>query len=306
MLGGNWHRLYYGLSFPNYCGFPQRVWVVCSFHRGLFLWLGKFILETFTYLDTLIRIVSTSTHLRNSYLLPFLPASFNCYTHLFPFFSGGSWCGLHSVTCFLQVGLIFRSDCKWLLVRRSTISSIFVNREMAVASATMASGVPAPSAPPAPGMTDEMEADHRMDGGVLVENTDRVEEEIPSPAPTPAMPVSGPSARPKSPIVHGSYEKADSDEEEVMVKTEFVWADGAEHDVKLSGAWNGWMPVQMYHEGGKFTTWHPSNRQSAFALVVNQFYIYFVESTIVHPSNYFAYMYVFLHSPFFIFVRSLL
>jgi hypothetical protein len=30
-----------------------------------------------------------------------------------------------------------------------------------------------------------------------------------------------------------------------MVKTEFVWADGAEHDVKLSGAWNGWMPVQV-------------------------------------------------------------
>ena len=35
-----------------------------------------------------------------------------------------------------------------------------------------------------------------------------------------------------------------------MVKTEFVWADGAEHDVKLSGAWNGWMTTQMYHEGG--------------------------------------------------------
>lgn len=69
--------------------------------------------------------------------------------------------------------------------------------------------------------------------------------------PTPAMPVTDSSARPKSPIVHGSYEKADSDEEEVMVKTEFVWADGAEFDVKLSGAWNGWMPVQMYHEGGK-------------------------------------------------------
>lgn len=67
----------------------------------------------------------------------------------------------------------------------------------------------------------------------------------------PSMPVAGGSARPKSPVVHGSYEKADSDEEEVMVKTEFVWADGAEMDVKLSGAWNGWMPVQMYHEGGK-------------------------------------------------------
>lgn len=38
--------------------------------------------------------------------------------------------------------------------------------------------------------------------------------------------------------------------DEVVVKTEFVWADGAENDVKLSGAWNGWMPIQMYHEGG--------------------------------------------------------
>lgn len=53
------------------------------------------------------------------------------------------------------------------------------------------------------------------------------------------------------PIVHGTYEKNDeSENEEVMVKTEFVWADGAENDVKLSGAWNGWMPIQMYHEGG--------------------------------------------------------
>ncbi|GAB0498557.1 hypothetical protein MMPV_010163 [Pyropia vietnamensis] len=59
------------------------------------------------------------------------------------------------------------------------------------------------------------------------------------------------SGQPKSPVVHGTYEAAEEEEEEeVMVKTEFVWADGAEHDVKLSGAWNGWMPVQMYHEGG--------------------------------------------------------
>lgn len=43
---------------------------------------------------------------------------------------------------------------------------------------------------------------------------------------------------------------ARSDVSEVLVKTEFVWADGAENDVKLSGAWNGWMPIQMYHEGG--------------------------------------------------------
>ena len=40
-------------------------------------------------------------------------------------------------------------------------------------------------------------------------------------------------------------------EEEVLVKTEFVWADGAEKDVKLAGSWNGWMPIQMYHEGGE-------------------------------------------------------
>jgi hypothetical protein len=52
------------------------------------------------------------------------------------------------------------------------------------------------------------------------------------------------------PVIHGTYEKLASDEEEVMVKTEFVWADGADNDVKLSGAWNGWMPIQMYHEGG--------------------------------------------------------
>lgn len=43
---------------------------------------------------------------------------------------------------------------------------------------------------------------------------------------------------------------AETGEDEVMVKTEFVWADGAENDVKLSGAWNGWMTIQMYHEGG--------------------------------------------------------
>lgn len=81
---------------------------------------------------------------------------------------------------------------------------------------------------------------------------------------SPAIPSTGSSSRPKSPIVHGSYEKADSDDEEVMVKTEFVWADGAEFDVKLSGAWNGWMPVQMYHEGGKFDV-------IIMSLVVNTF-----------------------------------
>lgn len=84
------------------------------------------------------------------------------------------------------------------------------------------------------------------------------EEEVDDDIAAPKIPSSpaaataaGAATRPKSPIVHGTYEKADSDDEEIMVKTEFVWADGAEHDVKLSGAWNGWMPVQMYHEGGR-------------------------------------------------------
>lgn len=53
------------------------------------------------------------------------------------------------------------------------------------------------------------------------------------------------------PVVHNTGQAInDDDEKEIMVKTEFVWADGAEHDVKLSGAWNGWMTIQMYHEGG--------------------------------------------------------
>lgn len=122
---------------------------------------------------------------------------------------------------------------------------------MAVASATMATPT---TAAPAPATTRDPEADSGIEGGALVDMADRVDEDTPTPAPdaVPAIPVSGSSARPKSPIVHGSYEKADSDEEEVMVKTEFVWADGAEMDVKLSGAWNGWMPVQMYHEGGMY------------------------------------------------------
>lgn len=58
-------------------------------------------------------------------------------------------------------------------------------------------------------------------------------------------------------FVHSKTEEVDGSElqkpesgEEVIVKTEFVWADGAENDVKLSGGWNGWMPIQMYHEGG--------------------------------------------------------
>ncbi|CAN8063020.1 unnamed protein product, partial [Agarophyton chilense] len=90
---------------------------------------------------------------------------------------------------------------------------------------------------------------------------ERFDDDIPAPAMPAAASASPPAtaaaaaaataaSRPKSPVVNGTFEKGDSDDEEVMVKTEFVWADGAEHDVKLSGAWNGWMPVQMYHEGG--------------------------------------------------------
>lgn len=133
---------------------------------------------------------------------------------------------------------------------------------MAVATPTMAGMTTA--GPPLPSIENE---DSLGMSGPMIDDGEHMDEELhhhqqqqqqqqqgsPSAAvSSPAMPVSGASARPKSPIVHGSYEKADSDEEEVMVKTEFVWADGAELDVKLSGAWNGWMPVQMYHEGGKF------------------------------------------------------
>jgi hypothetical protein len=34
------------------------------------------------------------------------------------------------------------------------------------------------------------------------------------------------------------------------VKTEFVFADGARDDVQLSGDWNDWKAIQMFHEGG--------------------------------------------------------
>lgn len=33
------------------------------------------------------------------------------------------------------------------------------------------------------------------------------------------------------------------------VKTEFVFADGAKNDVQLSGDWNDWKAIQMFHEG---------------------------------------------------------
>lgn len=112
---------------------------------------------------------------------------------------------------------------------------------------------PAPLAPSPPLAPLPADADPNLqsplnDPTAPAQNVDHDDDD-----PKPAIPVTD-SSRPKSPIVHGSYEKADSDEEEVMVKTEFVWADGAEFDVKLSGAWNGWMPVQMYHEGGKLPT----------------------------------------------------
>ena len=34
------------------------------------------------------------------------------------------------------------------------------------------------------------------------------------------------------------------------MKTEFVFADGAKDDVQLSGDWNDWKAIQMFHEGG--------------------------------------------------------
>mmetsp|Transcript_22477 Transcript_22477/g.38799 ORF Transcript_22477/g.38799 Transcript_22477/m.38799 type:complete len:188 (+) Transcript_22477:108-671(+) len=34
------------------------------------------------------------------------------------------------------------------------------------------------------------------------------------------------------------------------VKVEFVYADGAKDDVQLSGDWNDWKAIQMFHEGG--------------------------------------------------------
>ncbi|GJQ08569.1 hypothetical protein GpartN1_g360.t1 [Galdieria partita] len=41
-----------------------------------------------------------------------------------------------------------------------------------------------------------------------------------------------------------------TDLEKEGVRTEFVYADGAQEDVLLSGDWNNWAPIQMYHEGG--------------------------------------------------------
>ncbi|EME29904.1 hypothetical protein Gasu_26910 isoform 1 [Galdieria sulphuraria] len=41
-----------------------------------------------------------------------------------------------------------------------------------------------------------------------------------------------------------------TDLEKEGVRTEFVYADGAQEDVLLSGDWNNWTPIQMYHEGG--------------------------------------------------------
>eukprot|EP00168_Porphyra_purpurea_P004606 TRINITY_DN155_c0_g1_i9.p2 TRINITY_DN155_c0_g1~~TRINITY_DN155_c0_g1_i9.p2 ORF type:complete len:215 (-),score=62.31 TRINITY_DN155_c0_g1_i9:98-742(-) len=106
----------------------------------------------------------------------------------------------------------------------------------------MAGGMAAPPPPPAMGAMPEADT-----VPVAAAVLDPVEDAAAAGVP---MGDAG-GVQPKSPVVHGTYEAAEvEEEEEVMVKTEFVWADGAEHDVKLSGAWNGWMPVQMYHEGG--------------------------------------------------------
>mmetsp|Transcript_7584 Transcript_7584/g.33829 ORF Transcript_7584/g.33829 Transcript_7584/m.33829 type:complete len:203 (-) Transcript_7584:1872-2480(-) len=68
--------------------------------------------------------------------------------------------------------------------------------------------------------------------------------------------------RPHIPMVQGEHTAQNPlGEGEVLVKTEFVWADGAEKDVKLAGSWNGWMPIQMYHEGGNEELWF-NGRQS--------------------------------------------
>lgn len=62
-------------------------------------------------------------------------------------------------------------------------------------------------------------------------------------------PISPSVAAGLTPMLHGEY--ADPGEDEIMVKTEFVWADGANHDVRLSGAWNGWMPGTCVTGGEK-------------------------------------------------------
>lgn len=41
------------------------------------------------------------------------------------------------------------------------------------------------------------------------------------------------------------------DEDTPLIKAEFVWADGADKEVMLVGAWNDWTPVKMYREGGE-------------------------------------------------------
>mmetsp|Transcript_6011 Transcript_6011/g.18111 ORF Transcript_6011/g.18111 Transcript_6011/m.18111 type:complete len:292 (-) Transcript_6011:439-1314(-) len=86
--------------------------------------------------------------------------------------------------------------------------------------------------------------DEEAEEGGLVEDDE--EEELLS---EPASPKAG--AKGAAPTMQGTRTVDNPEgEEEVLVKTEFVWADGAEKDVKLAGSWNGWMPIQMYHEGG--------------------------------------------------------
>ncbi len=48
----------------------------------------------------------------------------------------------------------------------------------------------------------------------------------------------------------GSSKRARNAQLPEGVKTEFVYADGAKDDVQLSGDWNDWKAIQMFHEGG--------------------------------------------------------
>ncbi|GAB0489157.1 hypothetical protein MMPV_000373 [Pyropia vietnamensis] len=93
------------------------------------------------------------------------------------------------------------------------------------------------------GAADGVDGDDGVGGSTDSAESTKGPEKAPEVAPISPSVAAG-----LTPMLHGEY--ADPGEDEIMVKTEFVWADGANHDVRLSGAWNGWMPVQMYHEGG--------------------------------------------------------
>lgn len=83
-------------------------------------------------------------------------------------------------------------------------------------------------------------------------NGKKSEAELSGVAPGAAVAARGVAPLQMNTIVTGanSVDSEGEEEEEFMVKTEFVWADGAGEDVKLSGSWNSWLPIQMYHEGG--------------------------------------------------------